>query len=283
MDHHENALQTGVERRDIRDYTESMINAAEKVIESLKRSVSDARISLNHDEESVEYLFKSPSEHLSDICSELLSSLRRNTVRMHQVAVTAPPSTRNYEFTEHIFTERDTSLPTEERVFVQLENIGIFVRMPMLWGANFRMKNNKVHMETLVERDDIFASAVRQGILTAPSYDHFDTSRYIEKTVHFLYVYPISGRYGTLAVDNANHLIKGVLDAATMFLPGGDSPFSCSVYSSAVHSDEVVSGTYLTILPGRDKLMSSEKILSFWHGKQEKMPKTMTENSNFNA
>ncbi len=270
----ENALHTDVEQRDILDYTDNVICAAERVIDSLSRSIEKAKCQLKYGEEPVEYLFESPLELLAETCGDLLSSLRRNTIRLHQAVQFSPCFARETSPDDRVFSEHGTSVSMENSVIVRLENDGIFIRMPMLWSTNYRMRNNKTRMEALAERDDVFASAVRQGILTAPNYDHFDTSRYIEKTVIFLYVYPISERYGALAADNMNHLTKGVLDAATMVLPGGDSPFSCSVFCSATRSDEVESGTYMTILPGRDSIMSSENILRFWREEQEKMPKT---------
>ena len=281
MENQEEMFRNDVERRDLLRYTESTIATAEQVIGSLKRSVNDVRISLKHDEESVEYLFDSPSERLAEVCSELFSSLRRNTILLHQAVQFSPSFIQESSHNDHTFSEYDTSIPKENRVVVRLENNGIFIRIPMLWSTNFRMRNNKMRAEALIERDVIFAAAVRQGILNTQNFDCFDTSGYIEKTVHFLYVYPASGRYSSLATDNENHLTKNILDAATQLLPGGDSAFSCSIYSSATRSDEVISGTYLTILPGRDSIMSSEKILSFWHREQEKMPKCITENSNF--
>ena len=89
-------------------------------------------------------------------------------------------------------------------------------------------------------------------------------AKFSTKIVHFMYVYSENPSEKRFIADNDNHETKYVQDAITMFLPNGDSPFCCSTYSSAIMTNEISEGTYLTITTEENGILPSEMIVDYW-------------------
>ena len=147
-----------------------------------------------------------------------------------------------------------------EYIEAYLENTAIYLRMPMLWHR----KNTfvKAGGRTIpVDHAPLFGGSIASALRNAEGYESFPFKEFSTKTVHFLYVY--NEESGSM-IDNDNHDTKVTLDAIVQFLPGGDSPLNCDIFSSAEVDPSLEEGTYITVTPGKNSQLSSEKIMNFW-------------------
>ena len=68
-------------------------------------------------------------------------------------------------------------------------------------------------------------------------------------------------------IDNDNHETKHVTDAIARLLPAGDTPLNCNFYSSAMVTDQIPEGTYITVTAMEKGMMEDKEIVRFWKEK----------------
>ena len=255
------------------DSTKEIIEQGDRLSKKIRACTQKARAAVQVEED---YLFGPVGETKERVYSraepiyyELLNSMRNNMLSGYKLVTHAREFSTFSEdeaLSISAYDEKNDEIPFEDRVFIRLQPDAIYAKMPMLWTQNSRkirgIKGNNLSPDRAVFfRDDIIA-----GIRNAPNYETYDFSIFEKKIVHFLYVYTDLPGTGILKADNDNHLTKYVLDAATYFLPCGDSPLTCSIYSSAALADRVPGGTYLTVTPMENGMKTSGEIFDFWKG-----------------
>lgn len=144
------------------------------------------------------------------------------------------------------------------------ENGLFFVRTPMLASRNYYSAAVSKGAKTnsyLRDCAPIFKDTVRQSMANLMREINDDLSAFRSKTILFLFSYSSANRRKML--DNDNHDTKGIQDAITSHLPGGDGALSCRVIYDTVLTDEVEEGTYITVMPS-NRTVSNEEVVKFW-------------------
>lgn len=257
------------------DRSKEIIDEGEKLSSKIIACTRKAKSAVQVEEDIISDLQVEQNQAIysraEPIYDDLLNCMRNIMLNGYKLVIEAREMSEITGVNTSAYSEKNDKIPFSDRVFIRLEDDAIYAKMPMLWTQNSRkirgVKGNNLSPDRAVYfRDDITA-----GIKNAPNYKAYSFANFANKIVHFLYVYTDLPGTGILKADNDNHLTKYVLDAVTTFLPGGDSPLTCSIFHSAALSDRVPGGTYMTVTPMRTGIKSSDEILGFWESEFSKI------------
>ena len=173
---------------------------------------------------------------------------------------------------------RKVVLPQDE-IVSHLANQAIFVRTPMLWSRNNRKIRGNKGRTIGPEKCTIYRESVYYSIVLDPDFQNYDFSRFKKKIIHYLYVYRDLPTNKMYLIDNDNHETKHVTDAIVRFLPAGDTPLNCNFYSSAIITDLIPEGTYITVTPMDTGMLSDEDIVNYWRSMADTVTLYDTEHS----
>ncbi len=201
---------------------------------------------------------------INDSIVDFIVEMRRQTLFMYNTFNALPKSALFFEAIGEKKHHVELQNPEGNEVLVRLEHDAIFVKTPMLWSKNPNKKSQRLEKNQIDQRVVFFREAISNAFKTAPNFDIYDLSKYACKIIHFCYVYNDESAKKMMATDNDDHETKYVQDAIAMYLPGGDSPFSTSIFSSAVLTNEIQEGTYITVTQRDHGVLPEQKIISFW-------------------
>ena len=246
------------------DYTESTVQKASKALESLSCGIKKANALSEIDRDLLGNMAGSNSDYCNSkadsIAEELYACIRKNTMDLYRVVQIPPEIIGCPELEMGMYATQ----PPENRVIVKLRKEAIYVRLPMLWARNQHHVRGQYGQITGKEKIIFFRDDIAASIKGADEFETFDFEEFSNKIVHYLYVYGDHPANKRFVVDNDNHETKFVQDAITMFLPYGDSPFWCSTYSSAVLSNRIPEGTYVTVTPYHTGIFTDERVVAWW-------------------
>lgn len=257
-----------VEADAIQESTAITMKKAEKLIDNLKFRLgilqSNLTIEQNVIRDSEAYELFTNIAFLSD---EVFSALRSACNQLNSLS-NVPPALelRPDPEEEKKRYYRNVVLP-QDQVASHLTDNAIFVRTPMLWSRNNRRIRGGKGRTIGPEKCTIYRDSVYYSLVLDPEFQSYDFSKYKKKIIHFLYIYhdlPLNRIY---LIDNDNHETKHVTDAIVRLLPAGDTPLNCNFYSSAMLTDRIAEGSYVTVTTMEDGLMKEDDIVSFWAGK----------------
>ena len=263
------AGQTKDDVKSMLTMADELIKTAESASEKLRRQADAARKDVQSERKALSSYEESAcnKEHFlraKDICEALHDCIMYNAVNMYREANSA------MNFEDRFSTEDvPESHPGEEKnahdfdVHVHIEDDKIYIKLPMLISVN-RSRN---HQKAVDKSNVLFREEIVRSIENAPEYDALDVRKFSEKTLNFLYVFSQKTSKKGHLIDNANHNTKYVIDAITAFLPGGDTPLTCSFFYSATVTDSVPEGTYITVARGIKTIIDNESVVRFWTSK----------------
>lgn len=213
------------------------------------------------------------STNIQSIADDIFSALRAAANDLHGISVCPPAA----QFAESPDGEAERYykkivLP-EDSVCSFLEDDAIYVRTPMLWSRQNRRIRGDKGRTIGPERCTIYRDSVHYSILVDPRFCAYDFSKFKKKILHYLYVYRDLPSHSMYLIDNDNHESKYVTDAITRYLPAGDTPLSCNFYSSAVVTDSIPEGTYVTVTAFDLGIKAEADIIAFWKKKYDQFPK----------
>ena len=245
-----------------------MVSIMEASVNSLNRSLSSAKTAIEIEEK----LLASSGSKDTELCftravpiyNNLYACVKNNAMSLYQTAIATINEGLVPEEISQNSERKDTGEPQENDVIVHLEPDAIYVKTPMLWTKNGRKVRGINGKNLGPERVTFFRDDIVDGIKNSPDFPSYDISIFEKKIVHFLYVYSEVPTNKIFITDNDNHETKYVQDAVTMLLPGGDSPFSCSTFSSAALSTKIPGGTYITVTSMKEGIKSDVEIIKKW-------------------
>lgn len=261
------AALTNSEIQSIKSMFHKTISQAKQILKRAQKNIEDAEYEFElYEDRSPDDTSDPTSKTETPIAeiSERTTNLLRKTVidLYHSITETKPIDSviDRYVCEEGSGIKEDFS---DMGVEVYLDEEAIFVRTPMLWSRFKKRGSNDYHHPIL------FADELMDLIPKAENFYTYDLMQYKKKIAHFLFVYRPDASQAACA-DNDNHETKHLMDAVASYLPGGDSPFSCSMFYSAALSSEVPEGTYLTITREKVGILDDKKILQFWKEADQK-------------
>lgn len=87
-----------------------------------------------------------------------------------------------------------------------------------------------------------------------------EADAFLRKRIFYLNV----ARTPTNMLDNDNRDYKGLTNVICSYLPGGDSANRCSFLLDGCCTSEIPEGTYITVQPADDPVLTSEQVISVW-------------------
>ena len=249
----------------VQESTLLAIKKAEKLIDNLRFRLnvfqSDLTIEQNviRNSEACE-LFTS----IVSLSDEVFSALRSACNQLNSIS-TAPPAVEIRSNPEEEKTRyyRSVVLP-QDQVVSHLTEKAIYVRTPMLWSRNNRRIRGGKGRTIGPEKCTVYRDSVYYSIVLDPDFQSYDFSRYKRKIIHYLYIYRDLPNNKMYLIDNDNHETKHVTDAIVRLLPAGDTPMNCNFYYSAMVTDLIPEGTYVTVTTMENGMMEDDEIVSFW-------------------
>lgn len=249
----------------VQESTLLAIKKAEKLIENLRFRLnvfqSDLTIEQNviRNSEACE-LFTS----IVSLSDEVFSALRSACNQLNSIS-TAPPAVEIRSNPEEEKTRyyRSVVLP-QDQVVSHLTEKAIYVRTPMLWSRNNRRIRGGKGRTIGPEKCTVYRDSVYYSIVLDPDFQSYDFSKYKRKIIHYLYIYRDLPNNKMYLIDNDNHETKHVTDAIVRLLPAGDTPMNCNFYYSAMVTDLIPEGTYVTVTTMENGMMEDDEIVSFW-------------------
>ena len=249
----------------VQESTLLAIKKAEKLIDNLRIRLnvfqSDLTIEQNviRNSEACE-LFTS----IVSLSDEVFSALRSACNQLNSIS-TAPPAVEIRSNPEEEKTRyyRSVVLP-QDQVVSHLTEKAIYVRTPMLWSRNNRRIRGGKGRTIGPEKCTVYRDSVYYSIVLDPDFQSYDFSRYKRKIIHYLYIYRDLPNNKMYLIDNDNHETKHVTDAIVRLLPAGDTPMNCNFYYSAMVTDLIPEGTYVTVTTMENGMMEDDEIVSFW-------------------
>lgn len=236
---------------------------------ALTQSLLDFNTAVTYETKLLEPISTNPDNIVYTKALEILDAfyfaIRKTTMELYHAALIWP------SFAENGQVPNPGSVAQKKNIVqVYFTDRAMLVKTPMLWSRARRDIILNGH-EYRKKEDSLFREELIGEIINHPDFQKFDLSLFKPYILHFLYVYsPHSIKRGSVT-DNDNHETKYIQDAITMFFPGGDNPFSCSVFLSADISSLIPEGTYITITPAQDGIKSAEEIELFWTSKLDQM------------
>lgn len=249
----------------VQESTLLAIKKAEKLIDNLRFRLnvfqSDLTIEQNviRNSEACE-LFTS----IVSLSDEVFSALRSACNQLNSIS-TAPPAVEIRSNPEEEKTRyyRSVVLP-QDQVVSHLTEKAIYVRTPMLWSRNNRRIRGGKGRTIGPEKCTVYRDSVYYSIVLDPNFQSYDFSKYKRKIIHYLYIYRDLPNNKMYLIDNDNHETKHVTDAIVRLLPAGDTPMNCNFYYSAMVTDLIPEGTYVTVTTMENGMMEDDEIVSFW-------------------
>ena len=141
-------------------------------------------------------------------------------------------------------------------IIANIEPDAIYIRTPLLYS---RSRNTKDPF--LSHSIQAYADEVSKAIELSPAYGSLDRNLYANKTLFYLYVLDELSPH----IDNDNYDTTAITNGIARHLYGGDSPLTCRMVYDSVQSDKLKSGTYITVLPGRNPLPDNDLIIQYWY------------------
>lgn len=254
-----------MEANAVQESTLLAIKKAEKLIDNLRFRLnvfqSDLTIEQNviRNSEACE-LFTS----IVSLSDEVFSALRSACNQLNSIS-TAPPAVeiRSNPEEEKTHYYRSVVLP-QDQVVSHLTEKAIYVRTPMLWSRNNRRIRGGKGRTIGPEKCTVYRDSVYYSIVLDPDFQSYDFSKYKRKIIHYLYIYRDLPNNKMYLIDNDNHETKHVTDAIVRLLPAGDTPMNCNFYYSAMVTDLIPEGTYVTVTTMENGMMEDDEIVSFW-------------------
>ena len=254
-----------MEANAVQESTLLAIKKAEKLIDNLRFRLnvfqSDLTIEQNviRNSEACE-LFTS----IVSLSDEVFSALRSACNQLNSIS-TAPPAVEIRSNPEEEKTRyyRSVVLP-QDQVVSHLTEKAIYVRTPMLWSRNNRRIRGGKGRTIGPEKCTVYRDSVYYSIVLDPDFQSYDFSKYKRKIIHYLYIYRDLPNNKMYLIDNDNHETKHVTDAIVRLLPAGDTPMNCNFYYSAMVTDLIPEGTYVTVTTMENGMMEDDEIVSFW-------------------
>ncbi len=256
------------------DHVSKVIGKLQNIVRNLAAAASKAEMAVDVEREMVDVDDEIDEEivytRAAPISDDLFSSMRNAVMSLSDLA-TVPPVFEEINMTdgESFLQKENEKLSEEMKKFVEvfLEDDAIYVRTPMLWTRNGRTIRGANGRAIGPERATIFRGEVLEAIQNHPQFSSYDFTKFADKIIHFLYVYEDLSANRFLIADNDNHETKYIQDVITMFLPNGDMPLTCSIFSSAIRSKTIPEGTYITVTSRQNGVKSDGEIVSFWKHK----------------
>lgn len=247
--------------------TISAVQKALKIADSLKYRIGVLQNDLEIEEGMIRRCEKSEVfTCISSLSDEVFSATRYACHELNAVSNNPPAiELRVDSESERKRYFRKVVLP-QDQVISHLAENAIYVRTPMLWSRNNRRIRGNKGRTIGPEKCTVFRDSVYYSILLDPNYQQYDFSKYKRKIIHYLFVYRDLPTNRMYLIDNDNHETKHVTDAIVRFLPAGDTPLNCNFYSSALLTDLVPEGTYVTVTPMEDGVKPDDDIVRFWLG-----------------
>ena len=268
MSHYSYMTIPRMEADAVQESTSAAIRRARKIADNLSLRMkifeSDLEIEQNMIRSSGSSEVFTRAVSLSD---EVFSSMR-NACNELNAASNAPPAVeiRTDPETEKKRYYRTVVLP-QDQVVSFLTQDAIFVRTPMLWSRNNRRVRGDKGRTIGPEKCTVYRESVYYSIILDPLFPQYDFSGFKKKIFHYLYIYHDLPANRMYLIDNDNHETKHVTDAIARLLPAGDTPLNCNFYSSAMVTDQIPEGTYITVTAMEKGMMEDKEIVRFWKEK----------------
>ena len=249
------------------EHLEQVCNKAEVITKRMERNVQEIKLSIEIERNMLALAQREEQEmcgsHTLQLVEKLYDNIKNTTLGLYAMCLFKPDVDLLSDPKNKFYDRCLSTVSPDFGVHVRLEPSAIYVKLPLLWSR--RNKSHKDMKSTAFERVTFFRDEINSSIKTAEGFDEYDFRKFSTKIVHFMYVYSENPSEKRFIADNDNHETKYVQDAITMFLPNGDSPFCCSTYSSAIMTNEIAEGTYLTITTEENGILPSEMIVDYWN------------------
>lgn len=238
---------------ELQEYFHHTARNARHILQKALDEVEYSEFEFEH--RAIPYGYMPDIVSLAQTTSDMLATLRRATRNLYCAA--QGPSPLDELPAVPLVTQAEVM---NMGVDVRLEDDAIYIKLPMLRSEYSRSARAATERHPV-----IFAEEITALILQHQDFEEYDFEKFERKLLHYLYVYSTSRR-GISCADNDNHETKYVQDAVAAFLPGGDSPFTCSILSSAVRTSEIPEGTYVTVTKMQDGAKADAEVVAFWRG-----------------
>lgn len=215
---------------------------------------------------------KADIPHVQRTVQELYRLIQSAAIELYRIGYYRPPCETGSVLSvipQMNWSEENETIPLKARVFCRVNQRGIFVRTPELWTKNGREQRNRNGAYAGGESYLFFKSEVMEGIKRELKKTDFSQMSFQEKLISFLYVYPSSMREPP--PDNDNHETKYLIDAIALMTPGGDGAYCTSLFSSAVKTDQVFPGCYISLTAAQFGIPSANSVISFWENEFGKL------------
>lgn len=137
----------------------------------------------------------------------------------------------------------------------------IYIKIPMLPKLYYKKISSASELNKVIP-DVYLGRGIRRRLNEMLLKTDYAREVFSEKTLYFLYVYNTDDNH---IIDTDGHDTKSVIDEICGFFPGGDNGKQTAVILKTVVSDEVETGTYITVSGGNGvHALSPEEILKRW-------------------
>lgn len=154
---------------------------------------------------------------------------------------------------------------------VCLEPDAIYIRMPMLRNIQNRLARGEKSRVIESSQSKMYREPLHYAVAGCENFRSYDFDSFAWKTIQFLYIYRGLPANKIYICDNDNHETKPIIDAIAHFLPLGDHPLSCEIHASAMLSDEVEEGTYITVTRLSEGMKTAKEVLEYWKEIQKRV------------
>ena len=259
-----------MEANSVQESTSLAMNRAGKVIDNLRFRLSVFQSDLKIEQDALRGCESSDAfTSIASLSDEVFSALRLACNELNSISNNPPAAeVREDPEAEKKRYYRTVVLPQDQVVSHLTEN-AIFVRTPMLWSRNNRRVRGGKGRTIGPEKCTVYRDSVYYSIILDPAFQSYDFGKYKRKIIHYLYIYRDLPANRMYLIDNDNHETKHVTDAIVRLLPAGDTPLNCNFYSSAMVTDLIPEGTYVTVTTMESGMMSDSDIVEFWRNKTD--------------
>ncbi len=143
-----------------------------------------------------------------------------------------------------------------EGIIATIEGEILMIKLPML-SEKTRVKTIVDNRPIVINHFAFFCESLRAELMLLEE----KMPHYPKKNIQYIFVYPTNA---TRILDSDNHDTKAITDTITSFTVGGDTSESCSFSYQTVRSDNIPSGTYITVSPTFGKSPDADEILTKW-------------------
>ncbi len=254
-----------MEANSVQESTSLAMSRAGKVIDNLRFRLSVFQSDLKIEQDALRGCESSDIfTSIASLSDEVFSALRFACNELNAISNNPPAAeVREDPEAEKKRYYRTVVLPQDQVVSHLTEN-AIFVRTPMLWSRNNRRIRGGKGRTIGPEKCTVYRDSVYYSIILDPAFQNYDFGKYKRKIIHYLYIYRDLPANRMYLIDNDNHETKHVTDAIVRLLPAGDTPLNCNFYSSAMVTDLIPEGTYVTVTTMEYGMMADCDIVEFW-------------------